>query len=64
MQHKEAEAELRMKKFHLLTKGAFQFSSPITNEDKIKNVANDDLIQEYVLKFPNWYLSAIDILLL
>lgn len=62
MQRKEVEAELCMKKFHLLTKGAFQFSSPAANMNKMKDAENDDLIQAYVLKFQDWYLSAIDIL--
>lgn len=57
MQHKEAEAELCMKKFHLLTRGAYQ-SSSVTTEGKIKDVENYDLIQGYVLKFSNWYRSA------
>lgn len=62
MQHKEAEAESCMKKFRLLAKGAFQLSSPTTNKDKIKDAENDDLIQDYILKFQNWYFSTIDIL--
>lgn len=59
MQHKEAEAELCMKKFRLLTIGAFQFSSPTANISKIRDAEDDDLIQDYILKFQDWYLSAI-----
>lgn len=62
MQRKEVEAELCMKKFHLLTKGAFQFSSPAANMNKMKDAENDDLIQAYVLKFQDWYLSSIVII--
>lgn len=58
MQHKEAE--LCMKKFRLLTIGAFQFSSPIANISKIRDAEDDDLIQDYILKFQDWYLSALE----
>lgn len=59
MQHKEAETELCMKKFRLLTIGAFQFSSSAANISKIRDTEDDDLIQDYILKFQDWYLSAI-----
>ena len=63
-QHKESEAELCMKKFCLLTKGAFQFSSSSADKNKIKDAEYNDLIQVYAFKFKDWYMSTIYAMLL
>lgn len=61
MQHKEAEAELCMKRFCLLTNGAFRSSLSADNKNTIKDADDYDLIKNYVLKFQEWYLSTINI---
>lgn len=64
MQHKETEAKLCMKKFCLLSKGAFQFSSSSVDKIGIREAEYKDLILDYVFKFENWYMSTINVMFL
>lgn len=63
-QHQETEAELCMKKFRLLSQGAFQFSSSSGNRNGRREVQDNDLMLEYILKLRNWYRSTIDMMMM